>query len=77
MGSISLVLGLGGKIIELIEKGYMNKIYLTKLPKEYPVEYLEVVLDGKFPTRSMEIIEGEIFDVYSSAIMEFYTRKDC
>jgi hypothetical protein len=33
MGSISLVLGLGGKIIELIEKGYINKVYLTNLPK--------------------------------------------
>ena len=33
MGSLSLVLGKGGKVVELIEKGYTNKCILKNLPK--------------------------------------------
>jgi len=53
MGRLNFVLGKGGKILEMMEKGYVNKCLLYGLPKEYPKEYIEIVLEDKFIMKSI------------------------
>ena len=47
---------------------------MTKLPPEIAKEYVEVVLEG-FPVKNIEVVEPDQFNLYPSAVIEFYSKK--